>query len=86
MLYDMAAHYKTKNERKLKLIEEKERQQRIHIAKPMPNFKAIHSKRIVKEPVDCISPETPEVLKRGLATKEKLKQKVVLNITNIHSS
>lgn len=45
----------------------------------MPNFKAIHTKALttVKETnEDCVSPETPEVLRRGIAMKERQKQKV----------
>ncbi len=62
----------------MKRVKEEEERLRKHKAKPMPNFRAIHSKAVavVKETVDCASPETPQVLRRGLAMKEKQKQKV----------
>lgn len=77
--YDAAEYYRQRREYQLKKIKEEEEKMRRHKAKPMPNFKAIHSKALttVKESTEmCISPETPEVLRRGLAMKEKQKQKV----------
>lgn len=80
--YAMAEYYKQRKELQLKKIKEEEERLRRHKAKPMPNFKAIHSKALTTAAKDaaeaCISPETPEVLKRGLAMKEKQKQKVKL--------
>lgn len=63
----------------LKKVTDEEQRLRKHVAKPMPNFKVIHTKALTtaKETAEaCVSPETPEVLRRGLAMKEKQKQKV----------
>lgn len=77
--YEAAEFYRKRKEMHLRRIKEEEERLRRHKAKPMPNFKAIHSKAnaLAKESVDtCVSPDTPEVLRRGLAMKEKQKQKV----------
>ncbi|KAG4075912.1 hypothetical protein HA402_003738 [Bradysia odoriphaga] len=77
--YAMAEFYRQRKELQLKKIKEEEERLRRHKAKPMPNFKAIHSKALTtaKECLEtCISPETPEVLKRGLAMKQKHQQKM----------
>ncbi|XP_037026516.1 uncharacterized protein LOC119067557 [Bradysia coprophila] len=78
-VYAMAEYYKQRKELQLKKIKEEEERLRRHKARPMPNFKAIHSKALTtaKECAEtCISPETPEVLRRGLAMKEKQQQKM----------
>lgn len=76
--FQVAEEYRKRKEHRMAKLVEEERKKRLHVANPMPNFKAIHSKALSKEPIEtCIlSPETPEVLRRGLATREKLKKKV----------
>lgn len=77
--YEVAEYYRKKKEIQLKKIKDEEERLRRHKAKPMPNFRAIHSKaNTAKEPVETcvVSPDTPEVLRRGLAMKEKQKMKV----------
>lgn len=72
--------YQKRKDNRLKQVEREEREKRRCFAKPMPNFTAIHLKALMKQPahpIDVISPETPEVLRRGLAMKEKFKQKVI---------
>ncbi|KAJ6640117.1 hypothetical protein Bhyg_12866 [Pseudolycoriella hygida] len=79
-VYEAAEYYRRKKELHLKQIKEEEERQRKHVAKPMPNFKAIHEKVLAAKrdsAETCVSPETPEVLRRGLAMKEKQKQKIM---------
>lgn len=74
--------YQRRKEYRLKQLEKQEREQRKHIAKKMPNFDVIHSRNRILKGTSCVvSPQTPEVLKRGLEMKEKLKRKVIINET-----
>lgn len=78
--YEAAEIYRVRKEFRMQKIKEEEERLRRHKAKPMPNFKAIHSSVMaVKETgKSCVvSPETPQVLRRGLDMKEKQKQKVL---------
>lgn len=77
--YEMAELYRQRREFQLRKIKEEEERLRRHKAKPMPNFKAIHKALTMPKESAVVSPETPEVLRRGLATKEKQKQKVKWN-------
>lgn len=78
--YDVAEVYRQRKEYKMKKVKEEEERLRKHKAKPMPNFRAIHLKANSASKMsveDVVSPETPQVLRRGLAMKEKQKQKVL---------
>lgn len=78
-VYEMAEYYKQRKEYKLQKVKAEEERLRKHTARPMPNFRAIHLKfpALKNSAEACVSPETPEVLRRGLAMKEKQKQKVL---------
>lgn len=77
--YDAAELYRQKKEQRMKKVQAEEERMRRRIAKPMPNFKAIHARTVTtgRDPLEgCVTPETPEVLRRGIAMKEKQKEKV----------
>lgn len=78
--YEVAEFYRKRKEFQLNKIKAEEERMRKHKAKPMPNFKAMHSKAAMapkpKTVEECVCPVTPEVLRRGILMKEKQKQKV----------